>query len=163
MQTVFERNTSRRNRLSNQPHPSPRTPEAIRQSTEAVLSSDPFMAQFETNGTITIGEGEDALNYAVANPKQVREYAHNTEELINAIAFDMVDGQKKFNGARFAKMVAFAQNPEAYEKALKDHYTSQAESREFNKGYVPPTPTGSGAPAPATPFKVIGVHPGRGR
>ncbi len=130
-------------------------PEEVRKSTEALLAGNPYMAGFERNPVIQIGQGEDAINYSVPNPKLVSEYAHDSDAFIQSIAFDQKDGKQVFNAERWTKAVAILQDIDGYENTIRNQALSMAEKKEFTRGYVPPKPGGM-APETTSGPRIVG-------
>lgn len=130
------------------------------------VDSDPMTQQVLTGKRITIGDGEQVVNYELQDVNTVMQQTYNPQQFFST--FTRQDGTVDM--AKWYKVVAFASNPSAYEKTLINHGKTNGRQEIYNDIKNPPKPDVGQTPGGGTgnpkedllnEFLKSGVHRGR--
>lgn len=93
------------------------------------LTSHPTLTAFETNRTLSLGSGTDALNFE-PDPSINKESILNTDPWSEMWSTDAA-GKQVFDMQKYIRVMNYAKNPEAVEAALIKHGKSLGAKADF--------------------------------
>lgn len=100
------------------------------------VDSDPITQQILTGKRITIGDGEQAVNFELNDVNAVLEQTYNPQKFFES--FVKPDGTTDM--AKWYKVIAFASNPQAYEKTSINYGKTLGRQEVYNDIKNPPKP-----------------------
>lgn len=100
------------------------------------VDSDPITQQILSGKRITIGDGEQAVNFELNDVNAVLEQTYNPQKFFES--FVKPDGTTDM--AKWYKVIAFASNPQAYEKTSINYGKTLGRQEIYNDIKNPPKP-----------------------
>jgi len=85
------------------------------------VENDPGYKQFGTNRVVELGSGDDKFNYAVRDNVDVMGQTMDINKFVSNFLDPDGQGVPQFNLKKWLGVLAYANNPAAFEKALIDH------------------------------------------
>lgn len=133
-------------------------PETLRQQQEAqaqydrtvqMFTNHPELAAIEANRVLKLGTGDESLNYELPTGIDVRGATLDTNKFLEKFWTPDQSGQQQFNMQKWAKVVAVASDPDAYEKALISYGKTLGEKKSFDELRNPDRGNAPGGPVPS--------------
>ncbi len=135
------------------------------QQWKSYVDSNPVTQSLLTAKRVSIGDGEQALNFELENTDSILQSTYDTQKFFGL--FTGPDGNVDLN--KWFKVVAYANNMNSFERAAINYGKTIGRQETFNEirnppkptvGQVPGTPTGNAKDDLLAEFLNSGVHRG---